>query len=263
MLDAARAAKDARRDALLHGRRVARRAQGRRSSTACSRWCAACASSAWRRASRSACSPTSRRERLAEAGLTAYNHNLDTSREFYGDDHHDPHLRRPPARRSRACARAGITVCCGGILGMGESIDDRCRDAGRRSRTSTRSRRACRSTRSSPVAGHAARRPAAGRAVRARAHDRDRAHRDAARARAPVARAARRSATKRRCCASSRARTRSSSATSCSPPATRSATRTSPCSSRPGCVRCPPDSGTGSALTARAPGRRSATPSAR
>jgi biotin synthase len=65
-------------------------------------------------------------QRLADAGLTAYNHNLDTSREFYGSiistRTYDDRL-QTLARVSRA----GIQVCCGGILGMGESIDDRCR----------------------------------------------------------------------------------------------------------------------------------------
>src|SRR5271154_6975827 len=58
--------------------------------------------------------------RLAEAGLTAYNHNLDTSPEFYGEiittRRYDDRLRTIAAVR-----RAGITVCCGGIIGMGES----------------------------------------------------------------------------------------------------------------------------------------------
>ena len=66
-------------------------------------------------------------------GSTAYNHNLDTSREFYGADHHHAHLRRSPATRWRGVRKAGITVCSGGIIGMGESLDDRCgmlRDAG-------------------------------------------------------------------------------------------------------------------------------------
>src|ERR1051325_2526396 len=61
---------------------------------------------------------------LADAGLTAYNHNLDTSPEFYGqiittrtyDD------RLATLQRVRA---AGITVCCGGIIGMGGSPDAR------------------------------------------------------------------------------------------------------------------------------------------
>src|SRR5580700_10425641 len=62
--------------------------------------------------------------RLKEAGLTAYNHNLDTSPEFYGSII----TTRAYADRLRTIAhvrRAGITVCCGGILGMGESEEDR------------------------------------------------------------------------------------------------------------------------------------------
>jgi biotin synthase len=63
--------------------------------------------------------------RLKEAGLTAYNHNLDTSREFYGDiittrTYQD---RLETLERVRA---AGISVCSGGIIGLGESIQDRC-----------------------------------------------------------------------------------------------------------------------------------------
>ena len=64
-------------------------------------------------------------QRLAEAGLTVYNHNVDTSREFYGsiittrtyDD------RLATLNRVR---NAGIKVCSGGIIGMGESVNDRC-----------------------------------------------------------------------------------------------------------------------------------------
>src|SRR5919199_2286812 len=63
-------------------------------------------------------------DRLKEAGLTAYNHNLDTSPEFYGSiittRVYDERLRTLAAVR-----RAGITVCCGGIIGMGESDTDR------------------------------------------------------------------------------------------------------------------------------------------
>ncbi len=62
--------------------------------------------------------------RLAAAGLTAYNHNLDTSPEFYGriisTRRYEDRLRTIQAVR-----RAGITVCCGGIIGMGESDEDR------------------------------------------------------------------------------------------------------------------------------------------
>ncbi len=63
-------------------------------------------------------------ERLREAGLDYYNHNLDTSPEYYGEvittrsyqDRLDTlgHVRE-----------AGMKVCCGGIVGMGESRDDR------------------------------------------------------------------------------------------------------------------------------------------
>jgi biotin synthase len=64
-------------------------------------------------------------ERLKEAGLDAYNHNLDTSRQHYRSivttrTYED---RLATLRRVRG---AGITVCSGGIIGMGESIDDRC-----------------------------------------------------------------------------------------------------------------------------------------
>ncbi len=62
--------------------------------------------------------------RLADAGLDYYNHNLDTSPEFYGDiittrtyqDRLDTlaHVRQ-----------AGMKICSGGIIGMGESADDR------------------------------------------------------------------------------------------------------------------------------------------
>jgi biotin synthase len=62
--------------------------------------------------------------RLKDAGLTAYNHNLDTSPEFYGSiittRVYDDRLRTLAAVR-----KAGITVCCGGILGMGEGRADR------------------------------------------------------------------------------------------------------------------------------------------
>ena len=63
-------------------------------------------------------------QRLAEAGLTAYNHNLDTSETYY------PEIISTRTYRDRletiaAVSAAGISVCCGGILGMGESEQDR------------------------------------------------------------------------------------------------------------------------------------------
>jgi biotin synthase len=63
-------------------------------------------------------------QRLADAGLYAYNHNLDTSADFYGEiittRNYDDRLRTLENVR-----KAGITVCCGGIIGMGESDEDR------------------------------------------------------------------------------------------------------------------------------------------
>ncbi|MFY0622865.1 MAG: biotin synthase BioB [Pelagimonas sp.] len=61
---------------------------------------------------------------LAEAGLTAYNHNLDTGPEFHAD------IIGTRTYRDRldtlAHVRdAGIGICCGGIIGMGESLRDR------------------------------------------------------------------------------------------------------------------------------------------
>src|SRR5579864_84024 len=63
-------------------------------------------------------------EALADAGLTAYNHNLDTSPEFYGDILST----RTYADRLATIARvrrAGVTVCSGGIIGMGEGREAR------------------------------------------------------------------------------------------------------------------------------------------
>jgi len=62
--------------------------------------------------------------RLKDAGLTAYNHNLDTSRRHY------PQIVSTRTYDDRLetlnhVQRAGISVCCGGIVGMGETEDDR------------------------------------------------------------------------------------------------------------------------------------------
>ena len=63
-------------------------------------------------------------EQLAGAGLDYYNHNLDTSPEFYGDIIHtrDYRDRLDTLERVRG---AGLNVCCGGIVGMGEDVRDR------------------------------------------------------------------------------------------------------------------------------------------
>jgi len=63
-------------------------------------------------------------KRLKNAGLFAYNHNLDTSKDYYKDiistrEYEDRLNTIENARK------AGITVCSGGIIGMGEAIEDR------------------------------------------------------------------------------------------------------------------------------------------
>jgi biotin synthase len=62
--------------------------------------------------------------RLKDAGLTAYNHNLDTSPEFYGSII-TTRVYEERLRTLASVRKAGITVCCGGILGMGEKEADR------------------------------------------------------------------------------------------------------------------------------------------
>jgi biotin synthase len=61
---------------------------------------------------------------LKSAGLTAYNHNLDTSPEFYGEIIHT-RTYEERLKTLAAVREAGITVCSGGIVGMGESDEDR------------------------------------------------------------------------------------------------------------------------------------------
>lgn len=62
--------------------------------------------------------------RLKEAGLTAYNHNLDTSEEFY-DKIITTRTYEDRLDTLKNVAKAGISACCGGILGLGESEEDR------------------------------------------------------------------------------------------------------------------------------------------
>lgn len=63
-------------------------------------------------------------KRLKEAGLTAYNHNLDTSEEYY-DEIITTRTYQDRLDTIENVAKAGISLCCGGILGMGESEEDR------------------------------------------------------------------------------------------------------------------------------------------
>lgn len=63
-------------------------------------------------------------QKLADAGLYAYNHNLDTSKEYYSEiittrTYNDRLQTLDHVRKS------GVTVCCGGIIGLGETHEDR------------------------------------------------------------------------------------------------------------------------------------------
>ena len=62
--------------------------------------------------------------KLKEAGVTAYNHNIDTSPEFYPEIV-TTHTFEDRVNTIRAVQQAGMDVCCGGIVGMGESVEDR------------------------------------------------------------------------------------------------------------------------------------------
>jgi biotin synthase len=64
--------------------------------------------------------------KLKEAGVTAYNHNLDTSPEFYPSIV-TTHTFEDRVNTIRAVQESGMDVCCGGIIGMGESVRDRLR----------------------------------------------------------------------------------------------------------------------------------------
>ena len=63
-------------------------------------------------------------KRLAEAGVTAYNHNIDTSPEYY-DKIITTRKFEDRINTLENVRKAGMTVCCGGIIGMGEGITDR------------------------------------------------------------------------------------------------------------------------------------------
>lgn len=63
---------------------------------------------------------------LKDAGVTAYNHNIDTSPEYYPEIV-STHTFQDRLNTIDSVQRAGMQVCCGGILGMGESVKDRLR----------------------------------------------------------------------------------------------------------------------------------------
>jgi biotin synthase len=64
--------------------------------------------------------------KLKAAGVTAYNHNIDTSPEFYPEIV-STHAFQDRLNTIAAVQESGMSVCCGGIIGMGESEDDRLR----------------------------------------------------------------------------------------------------------------------------------------
>lgn len=65
-------------------------------------------------------------QKLKEAGVTAYNHNIDTSPEHYANIV-TTHTFQDRLNTIESVQKAGMAVCCGGIIGMGESNDDRLR----------------------------------------------------------------------------------------------------------------------------------------
>jgi biotin synthase len=64
--------------------------------------------------------------KLKAAGVTAYNHNIDTSPEFYREIV-STHTFNDRLNTIAAVQESGMSVCCGGIIGMGESENDRLR----------------------------------------------------------------------------------------------------------------------------------------
>ncbi len=64
--------------------------------------------------------------KLKAAGVTAYNHNIDTSPEFYPEIV-STHTFQDRLSTIAAVQESGMSVCCGGIIGMGESENDRLR----------------------------------------------------------------------------------------------------------------------------------------
>lgn len=63
-------------------------------------------------------------EKLKDAGVTAYNHNIDTSPEHYPNIV-TTHTFQDRLNTIRHAQDAGMSICCGGILGLGETTEDR------------------------------------------------------------------------------------------------------------------------------------------
>ena len=65
-----------------------------------------------------------RGRRMLEAGFTRYNHNLETSARFFPSVC-STHTYQDRVRTARAVLEAGLELCCGGLMGMGETDEDR------------------------------------------------------------------------------------------------------------------------------------------
>ena len=63
-------------------------------------------------------------ERLAAAGVDRFNHNLETSKNYFGNVC-QTHKWEDRVATIKAAKRAGMEACCGGIMGMGETLEDR------------------------------------------------------------------------------------------------------------------------------------------
>ena len=111
------------RHALLHGRGLAR-ARRTATSSRCSRWSRRVKAPGPGDVRHAGHARAEQARALKDAGLDYYNHNLDTSPEYYGNiittRTYQDRLDTLGPR-----ARAGINVCCGGIVGMGETPVDR------------------------------------------------------------------------------------------------------------------------------------------
>ena len=64
-------------------------------------------------------------DRLREAGVECYGHNLESSRRFF-PEHCTTHTFEDRVRTIRLLKNSGVRICSGGIIGMGETREDRC-----------------------------------------------------------------------------------------------------------------------------------------
>ena len=135
-----------------------REPEGRASSSRSPRWSAGSRRSGWRPAHARACSTPAQAARLEDAGLDAYNHNLDISEEFYGEIISTRTYQRP-ARDARARPRGRHQGLLRRDRRHGRDEDDRIGAAAHAGERSTAPRSRCRSTTSCRAGDAARRRP--------------------------------------------------------------------------------------------------------